>query len=185
MFPDGQEVLYSADNVILDHFTKEYIIEKKLFPYIPFYIVRYEKDLSGEKNPLQAVTDLEYFRDEMIRLFEAKELTSEELMDLIGFINTIITHITDGNRSEERLVNIMGGTVITTESERLISIGEARGEVRGEARGETRGLEKGIRSLVETCQEFGLSITETAQKLVSKFKLAENDSLEKTRQYWK
>lgn len=36
------------DNVILDDQTKEYIVEKRLFPYIPFYIARYEKDiLSG------------------------------------------------------------------------------------------------------------------------------------------
>lgn len=151
--------------------------------------MRYEKELSGEKDTSQAVADLEYFRDEMVKLFEQNELTGEELVDLIGFVNTVITHITDGNRSEERLVSIMGGTVIETESERLIRIGKEKGisigEARGEARGETHGLEKGIRSLVETCQEFGLSISDTAQKLVSKFGLTESVSLTKTHQYWK
>ena len=72
-----------------------------------------------------AVRDLEYFRNELIRLDEAEELTENELIDLKGFINTIITHITNGNQNEERLVNIMGGTVIETESERLISQGKA------------------------------------------------------------
>lgn len=36
-----------------------------------------------------------------------------------GFVNTITTHITNGNKNEDRFVNIMGGTVIETESERI------------------------------------------------------------------
>ena len=107
-FPDSQEVNYESPNVILEEFTKEYIIEKKLFPYIPFYIARYEKDMISEGSIENAVRDLEYFRNELIRLYEAEELTDHELIDLKGFINTIITHITNGNKNEERLVNIMG-----------------------------------------------------------------------------
>ena len=125
-FPDGQEVNYESTNVILEEFTKEYIIEKKLFPYIPFYIARYEKDMISEGSIENAVRDLKYFRDELICLYEAGELTENELIDLKGFINTIITHITNGNKNEERLVNIMGGTVIETESERLIRQGKAQ-----------------------------------------------------------
>ena len=47
------------------------------------------------------------------------ELTDDELIGLKGFVNTIITHITNGNKNEERLVNIMGGTVIETESDKI------------------------------------------------------------------
>lgn len=116
-FPDGQEVNYESTNVILEEFTKEYIVEKKLFPYIPFYIARYEKDMISEGCIENAERDLEYFRNELVRLYEAEELTDYELIDLKGFINTIITHITNGNKNEERLVSIMGGKVIETESE--------------------------------------------------------------------
>ena len=118
-FPDGQEVNYESANVILGEFTKEYIVEKRLFPYIPFYIARYEKDIVSGNNIEEAVKDLEYFRNEMIHLHGASELSDDELIDLKGFVNTIVTHITNGNQNEERLVNIMGGTVIETESERL------------------------------------------------------------------
>ena len=159
--------------MILDDFSKEYIIAKKLFPYIPFYIARYEKEISEEKDTSQAIADLEYFRDEMMKLYEKNELTSEELIDLIGYVNTIITHITDGNKSEERLVNVMGGTIIESESERLVRIGREYGE------------EKGIRSLVESCQEFGLSISDAVDKLISKFGLTESASLAKAQKYWK
>jgi hypothetical protein len=119
-FPDGQKVIYESENVILEEFTKEYIVEKRLFPYIPFYIARYEKELTVENNIENAVKDLEYFRNEMVRLHKEKELSDDEIVDLMGFVNTIITHITNGNQNEERLVNIMGGTVIETESEKII-----------------------------------------------------------------
>lgn len=127
-FPDGQTVHYESDNVILEEFTKEYIVEKRLFPYIPFYIARYEKELTAENSIENAVKDLEYFRNEMIWLHKANELFDDEIVDLMGFVNTIITHITNGNQNEERLVNIMGGTVIETESEKLIRKGSEAGE---------------------------------------------------------
>ncbi|MDE5778198.1 MAG: hypothetical protein K2I10_06840 [Lachnospiraceae bacterium] len=58
--------MYKSANVILEEFTKEYIVEKRLFPYIPFYIARYEKDIASENSIEDAVKDLEYFRNEML-----------------------------------------------------------------------------------------------------------------------
>ena len=52
-------------------------------------------------------------------------------MNQKGFVNTIITHITNGNKNEERLVNVMGGTVIETESERLRREGREEGREEG------------------------------------------------------
>ena len=156
-FPDGQEVNYESTNVILEEFTKEYIIEKRLFPYIPFYIARYEKDMISEGSIENAVRDLEYFRNELVRLYEAEELTDHELIDLKGFINTIITHITNGNKNEERLVNIMGGTVIETESERLIRQGISQGISQGIKTESERLISQGkAQLLIERGQEEGL-----------------------------
>ena len=62
-FPDGQSVDYKSDNVILDDLTREYIVKERLFPYIPFYIARYEKEISLEKDVAHVVADLAYFRD--------------------------------------------------------------------------------------------------------------------------
>ena len=160
-FPDGQEVNYESPNVILEEFTKEYIVEKKLFPYIPFYIARYEKDMISEGSIDNAVRDLEYFREELIHLYETGELTENELIDLKGFINTIITHITNGNKNEERLVNIMGGTVIETESERLISQGKAQLLIE---LGQEEGLDDA--TLLKRMQErIGLSLEQASAYL--------------------
>ena len=160
-FPDGQKVNYESPNVILEEFTKEYIVEKKLFPYIPFYIARYEKDMISEGSIENAVRDLEYFRNELVRLYEAEELTDHELIDLKGFINTIITHITNGNQNEERLVSIMGGTVIETESERLISQGKAQLLIE---LGQEEGLDDA--TLLKRMQErIGLSLEQASAYL--------------------
>ncbi len=125
-FPDGQSVDYKSDNVILEELTKEYIIEKRLFPYIPFYIARYEKDIVSGNDIEAAVGDLIYFRNEIIRLHNESGLSDLEMTDLIGFIKTIITHITNGNKNEERLVNIMSGVIIETESEKLLKQGKVQ-----------------------------------------------------------
>lgn len=61
----------------------------------------------------------------MVRLHHEGELSDDELIDLKGFVNTIIIHITNGNKNEERLVNVVGGTIIETESERLMRMGAA------------------------------------------------------------
>ena len=168
-FPDGQEVNYDSENVIIEEFTKEYIVEKSLFPYIPFYIARYEKEIASEGNIENAVSDLEYFRDEMIRLYKTGELSDEELLDLMGFVNTIITHITNGNKNEERLVNVMGGTVIETESERLRREGISQGISQGEAKmlikmGKKDGLDD--ETILKRMQEWiGLSLEQAAAYL--------------------
>ena len=102
---------------------------------------------------------------------------TEELLNLMGFVNTIITHITDGNESEERLVKVMGDKLLETESERLLRIGREKGIEEGE--------EKGIQSLVETYQEFGLSVADAVEKVISKFGLTEAVSSAKVNKYWK
>ncbi len=160
-FPDGQTVDYESENVILEKLTKEYIVEKKLFPYIPFYIARYEKDIVLEKNIDRAAEDLAYFRDEMLRLYGEGELTAEELIDLAGFVNTIITHIADGNKNEGRLVEVMGGTVIETESERLMRQGIRQGIRQGQAK-----------MLVEMGQEDGLEEAAILRRLQEKLSLS-------------
>lgn len=144
-FPDGQTVNYNSDNVILEDLTKEYIVKKRLFPYIPFYIARYEKDISAERAVDNAEKDLIYFRDEMIRLHQKNELSDGEMIDLMGLVNTIITHITNGNKNEERLVNIMGGTVIETESDKIK-----------------------IQTIIEMGQEIGLDDSAILKKLQEK-----------------
>ena len=182
IFPDGQEVNYESVNVILEEFTKEYIVEKRLFPYIPFYIARYEKEMISERNIENAAEDLEYFRNEMVRLHKKGELTDDEIVDLMGFVNTIIIHITNGNKSEERLVNIMGGTVIETESEKLIRRGIEAGRAEGREAGRAEGKAEEI---IEMGQEFGLDDAAILKRLQERIGLSLETAVAYLEQYGK
>ena len=169
-FPDGQSVDYKSDNMILEELTREYIIEKKLFPYIPFYIARYEKDIVSGNDIGAAVDDLEYFRDEIIRLNNECELADGEMADLMGFVNTIITHITNGNKNEERLVNVMGGRIIETQSEIWIRQGMEQGEAK---------------MIVELGQEDGLSDEVILNRLQKKIGISPERAKEYLYEYGK
>lgn len=173
-FPDGQSIDYKSDNVILDDLTKEYIIEKRLFPYVPFYIARYEGDISSEGVIDRAITDLTYFRDALIRLHQEKELSDGEMIDLMGLVNTIITHITNGNKNEERLVNVMGGTIIETESEKWMRQGMERGVQQGQAK-----------MLIELGQEDGLDDTTILQRIQERIGLSLEEAMAYMKQYGK
>ena len=165
-FPDGQSVDYKSDNVILEELTREYIIEKRLFPYIPFYIARYEKDIVSGNDIEAAVDDLTFFRNEIIRLNNESELSDGEMADLMGFVNTIITHITNGNKNEERLVNVMGGRVIETQTEIWMKQGK-------------------VQMVIEMGQEVGLDDLEILQKLQEKIGLSLEDAKAYLEQYGK
>ena len=149
-------------------------VEKRLFPYIPFYIARYEKEMISERNIENAAEDLEYFRNEMVRLHKKGELTDDEIVDLMGFVNTIIIHITNGNKSEERLVNIMGGTVIETESEKLIRRGIEAGRAEGKAE-----------EIIEMGQEFGLDDAAILKRLQERIGLSLETAAAYLEQYGK
>lgn len=161
---------YQSDNVVLEDFTKEKIIEKRLFPYIPFYIARYEKEITSEGSIEKVIEELTYIRDEMVRLHLEGELSDDELIDLKGFVNTIITHITNGNKNEERLVNIMGGTVIETESERLMRVGADQGAAR---------------MIVELGQEDGLDDAIIIKRMQEKIGVSLEQAMAYLKQYGK
>lgn len=169
-FPDGQSIDYASDNVILEQFTKEYIVDKRLFAYIPFYIARYEKDITAGNDIDRAVEDLAYFRDEMLRLNGTGELSDAELIDLMGFVNTIITHITNGNGNEERLVNVMGGTIIETESEKWMRQGMQQGQAK---------------MIIEIGREDGLDDTTILKRIQEKIGLSMEEALACMKRYGK
>lgn len=81
-------------------------------------------------------------------------------------MNTIITHITNGNKNEERLVNVMGGTVIETESERLRKEGRAE-------------------EIIEMGQEFGLDDADILKRLQEKIGLTIETAVAYLEQYGK
>ena len=87
------------------------------------------------------------------------------MVDLMGFVNTIITHIANGNKNEERLVNVMGGTIIETESEKWVRQGMQQGMRQGMQQGQAK-------MIVELGQDDGQDDEAILRKLREKIGLS-------------
>lgn len=139
---DGNIVLYQISTIKLETYTKDSIFEKNLLMLLPFYIMRYEKNIHEmSENPelFQCLLN-EY---EEIRTNLVKELSGADKVALYMDLNKLIIKIADYICQSEEVVRkgigeVMGGKVLELESERLWAEGKAIGEVEGEARGEER-----------------------------------------------
>jgi hypothetical protein len=77
-----------------------------------------------------------------------------------------------------RLVNVMGGTVLETESERLIRIGRTEGENKGRTEGRAAGI-------IETLYEVGFSDIDIVEKLQTKLHISLQQAQEYLQMYGK
>ena len=127
---DGNIVLYQISTIKLETYTKDSIFEKNLLMLLPFYIMRYEKNIHEE-----------------IRTNLVKELSGADKAALYMDLNKLIIKIADYICQSEEVVRkgigeVMGGKVLELESERLRAEGEKIGEIKGEIRGEAKGEER-------------------------------------------
>ena len=123
---DGNIVLYQISTIKLETYTKDSIFEKNLLMLLPFYIMRYEKNIHEE-----------------IRTNLVKELSGADKAALYMDLNKLIIKIADYICQSEEVVrkgigDVMGGKVLELESERLLAEGKAIGEAEGETKGEER-----------------------------------------------
>ena len=138
VLPDESTVLYRIPAIKLEAYTKDSIFEKNLLMLLPFYIMRYEKDIHemSENPELFQLLLNEY---EEIRMNLVIELSGADKTALYMDLNKLIIKIADYICQSEEVVRkgigeVMGGKVLELESERL----RAEGEIRGEAKGEER-----------------------------------------------
>ena len=181
-FPDGQAVDYNAPNILMTDFTKEEIIEKRLYVLIPYYILRYEKDIKEGKADLDVIEeDLKYFSDALIKELDSGRIGAVSEGDVRIFTNTIINHVF-GKKAEEkeRMVDIMGGNLIYTDFMRARDEGRLEGRLEGRAEGRLEGnregriigrlegklesyndiVKKGRITIKEAADELGMSVEE-------------------------
>lgn len=127
---DGNIVLYQISTIKLETYTKDSIFEKNLLMFLPFYIMRYEKNIHEE-----------------IRTNLVKELSGADKAALYMDLNKLIIKIADYICQSEEVVrkgigDVMGGKVLELESERFRAEGEKIGEIKGEIRGGAKGEER-------------------------------------------
>ena len=150
---DEKIVHYWVPTMKLETYTRNSIFEKNLLMLLPFYIMRYEKDIHEmSENPEMFQSLLNDYEE--IRINLERELSGADKTALYMNLNKLIIKIADYICRNEKTVRkgigeIMGGKVLELESERLErlqkeaeaeakAIGEARGRAIGEAIGEER-----------------------------------------------
>ena len=153
VLPDENIVHYRVPTMKLETYTRDSIFEKNLLMLLPFYIMRYEKDIHEmSENPEMFQSLLNDYEE--IRINLERELSGADKTALYMNLNKLIIKIADYICQNEKKVwkgigEIMGGKVLELESERLErlqkeaeaeakAIGEARGRAIGEAIGEER-----------------------------------------------
>lgn len=129
-----RKVTYETPVVKVQEYTKEDIFQKDLVAFLPYYIMRYEKELpsiNNDKEQLQALL-LEY---EEIRDALSAELQENHdsalYIDLIKLILRISDYFLASEEEVKKgVADVMGGTVLQLESERLLAEGIAEGTAR-------------------------------------------------------
>ena len=142
---DENIVHYWVPTMKLETYTRNSIFEKNLLMLLPFYIMRYEKDIHEmSENPEMFQSLLNDYEE--IRINLERELSGADKTALYMNLNKLIIKIADYICRNEKTVRkgideIMGGKVLELESERLERLqkeAEAEAKAIGEAIGEER-----------------------------------------------
>ncbi len=121
VMPDGQKVLYKIPVVQAHSFSKEEIFKKKLLILVPFYILRYEKEIRNGRNEIldRIWQEYTYIREQLIN--EGNTLGEPRLFyDLALLVQKILDHVGEGNKKyKERMDGFMGGVILEMESDKI------------------------------------------------------------------
>lgn len=137
-----KEIVYEIPVVKVQKYTLDEIFKKKLVAFLPYYIMRYEKQLKSIDSDKEKLLQLlqEY---EKIKEMLDEELSGEDRAAVYTDMVNLIIRISDyflqsADKVKKGVADVMGGKVLQLESERLRAEGMAIGEARGRAEGEAR-----------------------------------------------
>lgn len=146
---DENIVHYRVPTMKLETYTRDSIFEKNLLMLLPFYIMRYEKDIHEmSENPEMFQSLLNAYEE--IRINLERELSGADKTALYMNLNKLIIKIADYICRNEKTVRkgigeIMGGHVLELESEkraRLMAEAKEQGREQGMAQGMAQGEER-------------------------------------------
>lgn len=152
IMPDGTNADYNIRTIKVQEYTKKDILDKRLLFFIPFYILRYEKELlqiNESKERLRELSrDYESIYEYLKKLEAEKEISESYLYNLIQLTQRLVEVVAKKAGNVKKEVNTMGGKVLELESEKLIEIGMER------------GIQQVTKSISGVMNKFGLSFEE-------------------------
>ena len=165
ILPDGNEFIYTVPRISVMEYDTDHIFEKKLIMFLPFYIMRYEKQFAQIEQDKSALEELlKEYQNISDRLYNVIEGQDRDLIyrDLIGHITLIADHLLEKHdHIREEVHKAMGGQILELESERLIRIGKEQGMELGRA----QGIEQGVAALASLVDDGMLTAKEAATRL--------------------
>ena len=166
-FADGFVYPYRVPAVNVQKYTKEEIFEKQLIVFLPYYVLRYEKqikEMEGREDPDadQAGAVLEDLRDVCLRLQE--ETDKKDRAVLYAAVNEMIQTVVrytfrrTGEKLRKGAEDAVGGKVLELQTLKSFWEGREEGKEEGKAEGEAR---KGM-TVYRNCRSRGMSAEEAA-----------------------
>lgn len=135
VLPDKSEAVYSIPTVKVQKYSKEELFDKELLFFIPYYILKFEKELDEidrDKDKLKLLRE-EYadIYDRLRKLDLHKKVGPNYLYELVMLTIRLTEHVARNKESVKKEVTDMGGKVIDTGSDAIlekgISIGISQG----------------------------------------------------------
>jgi len=141
-FPDGQAVTYKVPVINVQEYSLDKIFEKWLWLFIPFYIMRYQKqfdDMEADKSKRQIMlSELDAINARLADFAKGANILSvyADLMQLSQQIADYMLKKQPKTKKEVR--KIMGGKLLELHSEKMIKKGKREGLKEGRKEGESR-----------------------------------------------
>ena len=138
VLPDGTCADYRIPAVKVQKYTIDDILDRKLLFFIPFYILRYEKELSqineSEERLNRLLQDYRRIYKYLHELEMGRQISEGCGYNLTELTQRIVGVVADKAGNVKREVNTMCGKVLELESERLIKTALEQGLEQGTIR---------------------------------------------------
>ena len=159
IFPDIPEVRHSIPIVKVQEYTKEDILDKQLFFFTPYYILRFEKELeqinSDEVKVKKLTADYQEIYERLKILEKQKMIDGTYLYNLVVLTDRLIKVVADRQSNIKREVNTMGGRVLELESDKILQRGRQEGRFEGRQEGIEEGRQEGRFEAAYNLEEIG------------------------------
>ena len=174
---DGQIITYRVPVLKLRDYSIEEIFEKNLLILLPYYIIKYEKEISKiAKDAERENYLLNEYASIIKRLEIYVEKDTEEFHDLLQLMRKIMDYLMRREPDlKERMGDVMGGKVLPLPSD---AIREARAD------GLQQGLQQGITAVVRLCREMEIEKKKVITRLKKEFSLTDEQAKEAIAKYW-
>ena len=130
--PQGKSFIYTVPVVKVQEYTKEEIFQKRLLLFLPYYIMRYEKEFDIIEADRERLDSFLGEFEEIRKRLEAECAEADKAVfytNIVKLTTGIADHMLKAHRKARKGVDrAMGGQVLELESERLLRIGRREGK---------------------------------------------------------